>query len=219
MKIPMGKVVEDLLSKVKMHASLAHQSVKILSRILSGYAELSLESLRSFYEELSRVEHSGDDLKRELIKDLTTGPLHPDDREDLMKAVLTLDEIPGLSRAVAKKMLVFKHINVEIPPSLTKHLHEMAEKSATCVEKLCQVITAFPSDMDKVLDLSAVIDQLEREVDDMRLKALEELFKTCKESLGIHCVALYTVIDDVELITDRCRDVATIYSLNLVSKR
>lgn len=218
MKIPVGRFVEGVLARIKVHAQIAAESIDILKELVSSFDNLEYDHLKNLYEKLVDVEKKGDELKRELIGELKTGYLHPEDREDFLRAILILDEIPGLVKAVSKKILIFKHIGIPIPPSIQKYLVGIAENSKRCVESLVHLVEHYPHDSQKVIEYASEAEKYEETVDDLRLDALEELFKLCRENLGIHCVALHVMIDDSETITDKCEDVADVFRLSIVAR-
>lgn len=218
MKIPVGRFVEGVLGRIKVHAQIAAESISILRDLVSSFNKSEFEQLKDLYERLVEIEKRGDDLKRELIGELKTGYLHPEDREDFLRAILILDEIPGLVKAVSKKILIFKHVEIPISPSVQKYLVDIADNSKKCVESLVHLIEHYPHDPQKVMEYASEAEAYEEAVDDLRLDALEELFKVCKDNLGIHCVALHVMIDDAETITDKCEDVADVFRLSIVAR-
>ncbi|MEM4369853.1 MAG: DUF47 family protein [Desulfurococcaceae archaeon] len=218
MKIPMGKFIEEILDKMRNHTLIASESIDILGRIVKEYHVKTYDELQKLFEELMHVEKKGDEIKRELMSCLRAGHLHPEDREDLLRIALVLDEIPGLAKAVAKKILVFKHINISIPVQVQKYVAEIVDNSKKCIESLVRVAEHFPHEPQKVMEYATEAEHYEEVVDELRLKALEDLFKLCMENFGVQCIALHIVIDDAETITDRCEDVADIYRLNLISR-
>nr|NAZ27039.1 DUF47 domain-containing protein [Thermogladius sp.] len=59
---------------------------------------------------------------------------------------------------------------------------------------------------------------LEKEVDDLRLKILEELYEECIANLKPVCVILPGLVDDLEAITDACEDAGVLLKLMFSSR-
>lgn len=218
MKLPLGKFFEYVVGRLKEHTLIALESVGLLEETVQKFEEASLEELNKLFENITQAEKKGDEVKRAFMSSLNTGHLHPEYREDFLRVTLVLDEIPGLARAIAKKMLIFKHVGISVPQEVKDVLVEIARLSKNCIESLLHIVENFPQEPSKVIEYSNQAERLEEKVDELRLHALESLFKYCKENFGVHCVALHVVIDDAETITDKCEDIADIYRLILVSR-
>jgi Phosphate transport regulator (distant homolog of PhoU) len=218
MKLTGGKIFEDVVSEITHHSSIVRDGVKLLNEIIEKYDTLSLEELQENYASLSNMENQADELKRKLMNMLKATHIHPEDREDFLRLVLRIDEIIGYSKAVAKKLLVFKHLNIVIPSSVSTYVKAIINKSVESVEQLIKLVETIQSDMTHVLEIAHRIELLEKEVDDLRLRALEEIYKDCLTSYKVTCIALPIVIDDLEAITDLCQDVADIYRLHLIAR-
>lgn len=216
MKHPGGRLVEEVLSEVSEHVNIIKEGVDKLQEIIEKYRELSYQELESLYGELSAIENRGDDLKLKIMNTLRTSYMHPDDREDFLRLILDIDEVVGVARAVAKKLLIFKHLDLSIPIDILNHIKEMVHLSVYAVQKVQEMINAkLP---DQVFEIASIIEKYEKEVDEIRLKALEALYKQCIQECNVACIALPIVIDDVELITDLCEDIADIYRLYIISR-
>jgi len=213
-----GRLLEEINSKFREHLDHITRGVGILDEILRNYSIFSYENMREKYEELNKHEEESDKLKRVLMSLLRVSHIHPEDREDLLRTVLTIDDIIGLVKAVAKKILIFKHLQLEIPRNLHDILINAVEKSLEAVKLVNNILELVRSDYEKALELTHKIEELEEEVDEIRLKAFEELLRECSISIKEICIVMPVVIDDIEKITDMCEDIADLFRLQLVSR-
>ncbi|MEM4717299.1 MAG: DUF47 family protein [Desulfurococcaceae archaeon] len=216
MRLPGGKILEDVVDKVSEHVNIITDGVKLLRDIVMKFYELNNEDLENMYVNLSGLENRGDDLKIQIMNMLRVSHIHPEDREDLLRLVLDIDEIIGISRAIAKKFLIFKHIGISIPESIYEHIKEMTENSIRAVEQIYRMIEAREHEV--IFEVASKVEQLEKRVDELRLQALESMYKQCLNEYRVICVALPIVIDDLEVITDLCEDIADIYRLYAISR-
>jgi len=95
-----GRLLEEINSKLREHLDHITRGVEVLDDILKNYNSLSYEDMREKYEELNKHEEESDKLKRDLMSLLRASHLHPEDREDLLRTVLTVDDVIGLAKAV-----------------------------------------------------------------------------------------------------------------------
>jgi predicted phosphate transport protein (TIGR00153 family) len=213
-----GRLLEEINSKLREHLDHITRGVEVLDDILKNYNSLSYEDMREKYEELNTHEEESDKLKRDLMSLLRASHLHPEDREDLLRTVLTVDDVIGLAKAVVKKILIFKHLQLEIPRNLHNILVNAVEKSLEAVRLINNILEIAMSDYERVLELTHKIEELEEEVDEIRLRAFEELLRECSTNIREICVVMPVVIDDIEKITDMCEDVADLFRLHLISR-
>ncbi|MEM1638957.1 MAG: DUF47 family protein [Desulfurococcaceae archaeon] len=218
MKITGGKLIEEVVNEIILHSNIVKEGVELLGKIIENYDTYDLNKLQENYLLLSGMENQADELKRKLMNMLKASHIHPEDREDLLRLVLRIDEIIGYSKAVAKKFLIFKHLDVSIPQNVSVYVKSIIKKSIESVDQLIKLVETLQSDISKVLEIAHRIEILEKEVDDLRLKALEETYKDCLTGYKITCIALPIVIDDIEAITDLCEEVADIYRLHIISR-
>lgn len=218
MRITGGKIIEEVVNEIILHTNIVREGVELLGKIVENYDAYDLDKLQENYLLLSSMENRADELKRKIMNMLKASHIHPEDREDFLRLVLYIDEIIGYSKAVAKKFLIFKHLNVIIPQLVNDYVRSIIKKSIESVDQLIKLVETLQSDISQVLDITHKIELLEKEVDDLRLKALEEIYKDCLLGYKITCVALPIVIDDIEAITDLCEEIADIYRLHLISR-
>lgn len=216
MRFPGGRIIEEVLNEVSKHVGIIKQGVERLQEMIGKYNTLAYHELEALYGDLSLLENKGDELKIAIMNTLRASHIHPDDREDLLRLVLDVDDIIGVARAVAKKLLIFKHLDIRIPSSVYDYIKEMIDHSVQAVHNVEEMINA--KTQDQVFEIASRVEKFEKEVDEIRLRALEALYKHCLSQCNVACIALPIVIDDVELITDLCEDIADIYRLYIISR-
>jgi predicted phosphate transport protein (TIGR00153 family) len=218
LKISGGKLLEELHSALVNHAELVGKSVELLRKILVNYNEIGVRELSELYTNLSDIENKADSLKREIFNLVKISKIHPEDKEDFLSLVFYTEEIAGLSKAIAKKLLIFKHLGISIPASLHGYLSEMLSKSENASVNVVKLVKMYWESGESGFELAALIEKFEKEVDELRLKALEETYRICSSEYSVICIAIPIMIDDVESITDKCESVADIYRLHVVSR-
>jgi predicted phosphate transport protein (TIGR00153 family) len=213
-----GRFLEEVINRSREHVKHAIEGVTILGAVLRDYDSLSYEEVQRQYGELNRHEEESDKIKRSLMSLLRVSRIHPEDREDLLRIVLTVDDTIGLAKAITKKLVIFKHLKLELPRGLLSTLLEMVNKSIEAVKLIYDLLEYVASNYAKALEVANKIEEIEEEVDEIKLKAFEELLKECSIKFREVCIVMPVVIDDVEKITDKCEDVADLFRLYIVSR-
>ena len=219
MRLLSGKFFDELHVELNKHGELVLRSVEILRDIVANYEKLKYKELVALYEELNNIEHKADNLKRSIINTLRLTRAHPEDKEDLLALVFTSDDIAGLSKAVAKKLVILKRLEVNIDEKISGIILSMLEKSVSAVRSVLALLRGLRGEEEvNIPELSHEIEKYEKEVDELRLHALEELFRECKEQYSLQCTAVPIMIDNVEEITDKCEELSDTVKLYAVSR-
>lgn len=200
-----SRMWEEIASKIERHL----ENVESVVRKLAYFTDpaKSVSELTQVYEEIDTLEHSADTLKHDLIQEIGRGYLHPDDRESLLRFVVKSDEIANLSKASAKKILLFKSHNITIPESIYKTISQIVEKSVHATLLLREIFHGLNNDSpNKIVDKMRELEKMEKEVDELRLEAYRYMFSTCGTKIEPFCIFLPGLVDDLEEITDKCEE-------------
>ncbi|WP_434731422.1 DUF47 family protein [Thermogladius sp. KZ2Tp1] len=208
-----GKRRVDLIKlKIVDHALKVLETVVALETLFSASLVGSPE-LDSLFEKVYRLEREADKLKREIISELRMAYVHPIDREDLLKMVTLVDDIAGFSKSASKRILAYTKGGLRVDEPYSSDIKTIIEASRKAVNELVDTIKSVIEGATSSLERLGNVEKLEKEVDDLRLKILEELYKECVAALSPKCVILPGLVDDLESITDVCEDVGVILKL------
>lgn len=163
----------------------------------------------TFLQKISDFEHKNDDLTHKIFVELGQNFITPFDREDISQLGAALDDIADYMYASAKYIYLYK----------TPETKEYGE-FATLIYKACLEIQNAIKNLDGFKDSVAVkescikINSIENIADDVQSKALVRLFET---NDPIRIIKVTSVINYLEIVTDKAEDVANIME-NIVIK-
>ncbi|MEZ0393653.1 MAG: DUF47 family protein [Desulfurococcaceae archaeon] len=204
-----GRLYARLQSMLNEHAEEAVKSVESLSRLYAMLAGGDVEGASREYAVLNGAEHRADEIKRQILSYITGLHLDPDYKENIMKLVMTVDDVAGLAKASAKRLLSVGKSGVRIGEPYASGLGKMIGESLAAARELAKVVSTLGTS-EEFQSVARSVEESEKRVDDERLKLLEHLYNECARSLGPACVMLPGIIDDVESITDKCEDAVAI---------
>lgn len=156
----------------------------------------------SFMKKISDFEHANDDLSHQVFVELGQNFITPFDREDIAALTNKLDDIADYLYASAKYIYMYK----------TPETKEYSEFSLL-IHKACLEIQNAVSNLEGFKNLAAVkescikINSYENIADDVQSKALMKLFET---NDPIRIIKVNSVLDYLEMVTDKAEDVANI---------
>jgi hypothetical protein len=166
------------------------------------------ESLKRMHE----IEHNADDVAHDIIEYLNKTFITPFDREDILALAKELDDIADMIYTIVSRVKVYKLIGVN------KNLVDfslMIEGSVAAVA--CAVKGLRSAKNSKAIqDACVEINRLENVGDDMRDKALVELFDREKDPIAV--IKWKEVYQDAETVLDICEDVTHVVGAILVKQ-
>lgn len=213
-----SKYMEDVISKVEGHAALVEKAAAELRKLIEEVRAADVGEAEKSYNIINDLEHKADDIKRELIEELRVSFIHPDDREGLLRFIVKIDEIIGMIKASAKKLLVVSIAKLSMPSRYYDLMAEVAVHSENSVKLLRELIKYMATEPRRALGYIEGIEQEEKAVDEIRLKVYEELFVECAEEVKPHCIFVPSLIDDLEEITDKCEESVEVYRSFVITR-
>ncbi len=170
------------------------------------------KALRDLINDLSRIaegrkrikeiEHRGDEIVHGLYDVLNQSFVTPIAKEDLAALGSRLDDVLDYVHAAASRIAIY-----EVDRS-TKPMVEFSDIILRAVEQLQTGLTAVSErKKDAVLACTIEVNRLENLADDILTASLGELLKTGDP---VRIIKLKEIYETLEIVTDRCEDVANI---------
>jgi len=212
-----GKREREVLLKSIEHLSKIRDVTLHFNNMLDKIKENDTTGIQEEFNYVDNIEKEADTVKRKLIEDLSKGSFHPIDREDLMRLILSSDDIAAYVKASARKLLLLLDMNYRIPGELLQHMKNMAENVLKAVEILIDAVKELTKSIEKAITLSHLVEEIEEKIDDMRIDTLKTLFMIYGREFRTECMLLKEIIDDLEMASDKCEDVSDIIRTIAVS--
>lgn len=179
-----------------------HNAVKTaqsLKKLLDTWQNVDI-----MISEITELEHEGDRITHQIMKELNRTFVTPFDREDIASLAHSLDDITDFIHAAADAMLIYK---IAQP---TKRAKELAE---TIVQAAAEIERAVPqlrhrAQLKQVMEQCVEINRLENVADKVFRAAMAELFDDSKDIA--HVIKWREIYEHMESATDRCEDVANV---------
>ncbi len=175
-----------------------------------GAARLLLKLTENYQDadpiarELGALEHACDDVAHKIMESLNKSFITPLDREDIHSMIVRIDDVVDLTNAAANRMTFFK---IGTP---TPYAVNLAKQILRGCEKLNEAVHNMrnPKQYDAVGRTCIAIHEVENAADDILHEALAQLFAVEKDPIQV--IKWKDVYETMELVTDRCEDVANV---------
>ena len=164
---------------------------------------------KAFYEAISQHEMNADQIRREMVTELSTRALYPTERDDLMELVRAVDWIADWSREAARILVIIPFF--KLPQELKSAIEDMCRENVSCVRVLAECIHALSTDPKKALDFADQVELLEEDLDD--LYGIARSIFVELDDIHITRGALILVnelMESIETVSDWCENTADI---------
>ncbi|MCI1903351.1 DUF47 family protein [Enterococcus hirae] len=178
-------------------ADNAQQAGKILAKILSS-EDYSLETLLAKSDQIHQLEHDGDDVVKETMRELYVSFITPIDREDIVQITDRLDDILDGINSVT---YLFEHLVVtELRPELEGFLALVLE-ALNGVDAAVKEFAKFKNSKQLIKYIEQV-NLVESEGDRYYSNSLKNLFTNEKDPIEI--IKWKDIFDKLESVLDDC---------------
>jgi uncharacterized protein len=173
--------------------------------ILKGAALLhdlvhNFSDARAKVHAIKEVEHEGDHVTHEIVKKLNTTFVTPIDREDIHDLATRLDDVLDYIDAAAERLVVYR---IKEPTSACRAMANVIVKTTEAMDRTIRCLR----NMDPGFHEHTVeVNRLENSADNLLRDSLAALFD--EHSDPIEVIKWKEIYETMEIVTDRCEDVA-----------
>ena len=200
---------ENVLKMVEQHLDLTQNAAINLHKMVEVAINETQEEEIAVFKVISRFEREADELRRNMVRELTVEEMYPEERDDLMELVRTVDQIADWSKDAGRLLRIIPF--AKAPESIQTATLNMTKANVDCVKVLGQSIHALEKTPSEALELADKVEMLEETSDDLygELRyhlAIEEFPDV---SIG-EIVMMNEFFDAIETVADWCENSADI---------
>jgi predicted phosphate transport protein (TIGR00153 family) len=151
---------------------------------------------------IKEVEHQGDAVTHEIVRKLNTTFITPIDREDIHALATRLDDVLDYIEASAERLVVYR---IKEPTSACRAMADVIVKTSEAMDRAIRCLRH----MDPAFHEHAVeVNRLENSADNLLRDSLAALFE--EQADPIEVIKWKEIYETMEIVTDRCEDVANV---------
>lgn len=190
------------------HIGLAFRCAKQLSGFFAAAVAGDWEKASQYRQEIERLEHEADDLKKEIRLHLPKSLFMPVPREDLLELLLVQDKIANRTKDVSgivlgRKMQIPSQIAAQFLDFVDRNI-DAAKQARKSVRELDELFTAGfrGAEVELVAGLIEELDRIETDTDDKQAALRAALFALESSLNPVDAVFMYKVIETTGEIAD-----------------
>lgn len=204
----LNSIVKFFTPKDKVFYSLFEEVSANLVEMAGVFKAALHENEKSKREHLLRsledFEHKNDSITHRIFIELGRNFITPFDREDIHYLATSLDDVADYIWASAKSIVNYNIEEVNDPMrSLSKVISQAVGQLQTAITNLRNM-----KDLKSITDACVKVNSYENEADEILDNALKQLFLL--ETNAIELIKKKELYQDMEIVTDKCEDVANV---------
>ncbi len=193
---------------LEKHVGIAYRCAKQLKGFFSAAIAGDWQLAAEFRDEIEKLEHEADDVKKQIRLHLPKSLFMPVPREDLLELLLVQDKIANRTKDVSG-LVVGRRL--QIPPQIAEEFMEFVERNIDAakqarksVRELDELFTAGfrGAEVELVSGLIEELDRIETDTDDKQAALRSALFAIEKTLDPIDAMFTYKVIELTGEIAD-----------------
>jgi len=194
----------QILEACSQHMDKVLEVVKEAYKAFIAFTEGKTGEVNQIFKKVFDLEREADSIKDKLIDELSKGLFHPINREEVIRLLLTVDDIADFAKTSARRLLFVEPKNLD--PRLLENLRLMAELFLKAAETTHEAFRTLLRDPREAIEASKQVERLEERVDDFRFESvIPELLRWCEASNQAgQCLIVYSIIESMENLVDRC---------------
>lgn len=196
---------KEVLRYYEEHISEITKVILASRNLLMAFSRGDKNKMNEEWNVVFETEKKADEIKRNIIKELTKEFVHPIDREELIRLVLATDDVATFAKEGSRMALLY----VGGPPTeISKILLEMISKTYEAISLIKEAVNYLSIDKKKTLEICDKVERLEEEVDDLRHKGLSLILGECEQTGIPNCLLLKDILEYLEFSADKTEDIA-----------
>jgi len=198
----------EVLKRCDGHMKKVVETVEAMNRTFQAACSLREKEAKKFFWEAFKKEREADEVKKEILEDLSKKIFQPLNRDEIIRLVMTADDVASNAKAAARK-LTFLDLK-ELPPELRKLLSHLSSRVLEISKATYKNFLALTRNPSSAINVSQEVERMEEEIDDFRgEKLIPKLLEWQNQDRRVgSCLLLKEIADNLEEVADRCEDVS-----------
>ena len=190
---------EKFLPQFARAAEILVEAARALDVVAGDFTDLAVKVQR-----IKHLEHEGDEVTHQTFNALGRTWITPIDREDIHALTSALDDVLDDVDATAARLVMFK---IAKPTPEMKSATELIVQSALAIQRAVGLLGDMKNG-PSIIEACIEVKRLESEADALHRVAIERLFDGEKDPITL--LKWKEIYETMEIVTDRCEDVANV---------
>ncbi len=161
----------------KDHVEMVYSCLDKLKELMEYFYQNDFKSVNKTVNEISRLEHNADEIRRKMEIEFFDGAFLPFDREDRIVLAEAVDSVADIIQETAFGICLSR---VELPKTYIDDFKDLIESIYTTVSTLKECIELLDVDLGQSLSKAHEVEKFEDNVDKIERRILKNLYISYK---------------------------------------
>lgn len=199
----------EILKILRIHLETVVSTIAAMRDVVYAICEEDFDKAEKIYKMVFDREREADDVKEKILSELSKGPFHPFDREDIMRLVLTVDDLAAYAKSSARKLCLAKPTGM--PENVKRDLKKMADSVYKIGTELKSALDILIEKPKRAIAAADRVERLEEAIDEHRNLLIAEILKWADTSNKVsHWLMVKEAVEGMEMVSDRAEDTADV---------
>lgn len=199
---------ETVLEMTYHHLELTTEAVKQLHEMVRSINN-NLEDKKKHYELISQHEMHADQVRRDMVTELSNRELYPNERGDLMELVRAVDWIADWAREAGRILMIIPFN--KLPKEFKRAIEDMCRENYSCVRVLAKCIHELSINPNKAIELTYQVELFEEDLNELLGLARNHFIEIPDEDITPGAMILLNeLMGAIETVSDWCEKTADI---------
>ena len=191
------------------HFDKIFEVVSKLNELMIKFRDEEEENYRNLFYNIFDLEREADNIKEDIIRELSKGIIHPMDRDDIIRLILSADDIAAFAKAASRKLM---YVDAKIvPKNIVEGLVKMTDMSTKEMNHLRDSLQYLIKEPKKAFEEANKVERMEESIDEFRDDLIAVILKWADEvSFVSHWLMIKEVAENIEQMSDVMEDTGDI---------
>ncbi len=191
------------------HANKVKEIIDELEKFIAAFYEGNKEKYQESFNKIFDQEREADNLKEKIIYELSKGPFHPIDREDIIRLMMETDDIASYAKGGARKLT---HLTAnDIPTNIKEGLVTMVKMIKEEMNYLMNALESLIKNPKESLKYANNVERKEEEIDEFKEELITSILLWGDQTGSIsRWLMVKEAVEYFENMADKIEDVGDI---------
>lgn len=161
----------------KHHVEMVYECLNQLKILMNHYYINDYGSIDKTVEEISKLEHNADEIRRKMEIEFFKGAFLPFDREDRIVLAEAVDSVADMTQETGYGICLSR---IHFPDKFKDDFSDLTNSVYVTVSALKKCIELLDEDLGEALTMAHEVERLEDDVDKIERRILKQLYVSYK---------------------------------------
>lgn len=198
---------KEAISACEKHMEKIFSIVRKFREYVYAFLDSDCAKAKEMSSSIIALEREADQIKENIMKELMESSLHPMDQDEIIRLLMTADDIAAHVKSATRKLL-YTHPK-DIPDDVKSGIRRLVDLLLEEALSLMETIEALVKRTGEVVSKAEKTERLEEKIDDVRVELIAKILDWGDTAPHVRdWLMIKEVVENIESSSDRMEDTA-----------